>query len=367
MINQYQYNPYLLLINLFLWLLLVIRYWRSISSNRISGIKNNYSFFILIVLIYSVFAFSEADTYHYHRMFDELKATNVREHVEPFYFWLIQVLPQGGYYIWRLIVWGLSLFLMIKTFRRIRLDSEITSLLFSLILLSPFVLTRGTLGFSLLLYSTALIFYPGKSKLLSVILGIIGICLSIFLHKSIIAFLAVAIFSLLPTGKTYYWVSVLAFPVLYKIITRWAMWFLGLDIISDETSASGLSYLDREVFKRNFLGQLQWVITYLPLILSAIFLVKSIIYDKMQFPKYGKFLFRTAYNLLYIGLLFYNQEVSAFISSRFLHASYFFMLIPTIVLFQNRRNKWTTMVAVLYGFACLYNYVYHFYSFYKVW
>ena len=357
-------NPFLSIINIVIWIILLIKYRGALNIGRIHH-NQNFSFFFVFVIVYVVFAFSEADTFHYYQLFNDIKNTNERGHIEPLYFWLIQILPDNGYYLWRLIVWGLALLFIVKIFKRHKLDSEISSFLFSIVLLSPFALTRGSLGFALLLYSISLIFCPNKNKIIfSFIIGLLCAILSIFCHKSIIAFIFIVLLSIIPVGKSYYWITVILFPVLYQGLKSYALWFLNLDIITDDTFSSGMRYLEGDEYRRNIFGIIQQIIIYLPMVLSVITIAKNIYFLKTPFPVYGKILFKVAYNLLYISLLFYNQ-FSPFLSSRFLHASYFFILIPMIILAQERKKRTFLIISLLFIFSSLYTYLYHLYTAYN--
>ena len=210
----YRYNPFLLLINFAMWLILLLYYRKASNTDKINNKSNNYLFLFVMAVLYMVFAFSEADTYHYHYMFNEIKSTNNRSHVEPFYFWLIQKLPSNGYYLWRLIVWGSAICFQILTFKRLKLDSNLISWLFSLVLLIPFSLSRDSLGFSLLIYSCSLIYKPGKYKFCYFVVGIIGFWLSSYLHKSMAIFIIIAILSIIKVNKIYYISSFILFPFL---------------------------------------------------------------------------------------------------------------------------------------------------------
>lgn len=368
MYSLYKYNPYLLLINVAVWLILIIRYRRASSLYYSFHSSNGYGFFLVMAILYLVFAFSEADTYHYHFMFDEIKSTNTHSHIEPFYFWLIQKLPAWGYYIWRLIVWGMAICLQVLTFKRLGLDSDLASWLFALVLLVPFSLSRDALGFSLLTYSCSFIYKPGKYRLLSIVIGFLGVWLSSYLHKSMIVFIIIAILSAVRVGKLYYVSSFILFPFLYGVILVFSEKFLGLGILPEFTSASGMHYLESNEFKRNLNGIIQWVVTNTPLIFSEFILIKYLIFKNVKISKFGTFFFRISYNLIYIGLLFFGQDTSAFLSSRFLHASYFFLLIPLIQFYSlpERRNSIKT-ISLLYMISCAYNFAYHFYSYYRSW
>lgn len=364
MIDIGHINPFLSVINIGIWVTLLIKY-RDALNNQRPHKNQNFLFFETFVVLYAVFAFAEADTFHYYQLFNDIKNTNERGHIEPLYFWLIQVLPNNGYFLWRFIVWGLSLLIIVKIFKRHNFDSKISSFLFTIVLLSPFVLTRGSLGFALLLYSISFIFYPVKNKkTYSIIIGLICAVLSVFCHKSIIAFIFIVLLSIIPVGKAYYWISVILFPLLYQGIKSYALWFLNLDIINDDTFSSGMRYLEGDEYRRNIFGIIQQIIIYLPMLLSIFILVKNIYYLKIPFPYYGKILFNVAYNLLYISLLFYNQ-FSPFISSRFLHASYFFILIPMIILAQERKSVVFSRISLLFIFSSLYTYLYHLYTAYN--
>ena len=77
---EYTYSGKLAILNLILWLIFVIIYRAEFfrHTNR----SMNYAFIGIIVTIFATFGFSEADTYHYHRIYDEMLKFSEAIHVE---------------------------------------------------------------------------------------------------------------------------------------------------------------------------------------------------------------------------------------------------------------------------------------------
>ena len=185
----------LTLINLFLWLILVYVY-RS-EYFRTTNRPGKYELIGFIAILFSTFAFSEADTYHYEYIYDKMVLYNVRIHIEEFYFWLVQVLPQN-YYIWRLAIWGSAALIYIKVCKVNKLDSRIVGLIFPLILIQQFAVTRGCLGITLFLLGASVFIKREKQNKALYIWSVFAIVASLFLHKSLPLFIAIAALAFIP-------------------------------------------------------------------------------------------------------------------------------------------------------------------------
>lgn len=141
--------------------------------------------YITACLVWS-FAYAEADTYHLEEGYEYMYRTHDIIQVEPFYFWLIQTLP-NNYILFRMVVWGSASILIYISARRMNLNPETFGFFLAINFLPQFAQTRGTIGFALLML--ALIYVSQSRKKINIIIGVLMIFATYFLHKSIPMFI----------------------------------------------------------------------------------------------------------------------------------------------------------------------------------
>ena len=359
----YDYNGNLAIINLLIWFILLLTY-KSEFFQYVPK-KTSYSFLFLMVILYTTFGFSEADTYHYHEIYDEMLKFGEAIHVEPFYYWLIQFLPHN-YYIWRFVVWGIAIILMIATFKRFNLNSTAVGFVFPLILLQQFTVTRGCLGIALFIYSLSFLLKPSSHRVLSYIFAISGCVLSLFLHRSMPLFIIMVVMAFVPLNKTLIIISILAYPLIRAGIMPHIFSFINSGFFSDETADFAQHYLQSEQSIANFNGILRLCLDYIPRFLIFIFLIKEYIFNNHRIDKPMKFLLQYAYILFYIALLFFGQETSSFISSRTIHMMCFPLTIVLAYHLTINYKRSALLKASMSFFICsdLFAFIY---TIYKTW
>lgn len=313
---EYTYNGQLAIFNFLIWLIMIIKYKTEfVNQTRLSF---HYVFLYIMIVLFATFGFSEADTYHYHSIYDEMIKFRTAVHVEPVYYWLIEHIPHN-YYLWRFIVWGSAAVLLVTTFKRLELNASSVGLIFPLILLQQFVITRGCLGIAIFLYALTFILKPTSNKLLSYFWGILCCILSVLFHKSIPLFIAISFLALIPLNKGLIIVSVILFPVLRAVVLPFVFDILGGSLFSTDTAEFAQGYLESDKSVANINGIMRLCLEYIPRILIFIFLVKEYIFDKKEIPKNIRFFFQYSYILFYIAMLFFGQNTSSFVSSRTIH------------------------------------------------
>ncbi len=356
---MYQTDGKLALINLFLWLLLLFY-----NSNK-KGYSNNYIFSGLLILAFATFAFSEADTYHYREIYDQMIMYHEPIHVESFYYWLIEFLPHN-YYLWRMVVWGISLCLLIFTYKRYRLNSNTLESVFAIILLQEFVVTRGCLGISLFLFSISLFSIPLRQKVVSYILGFLGVVVSVFLHQSLPIFILIFLFTCIPFRKSTILLSLILFPIIRVGLLPYVSELLSTGLFSLETMDFASSYLEDDKSVANTNGLIRQVIELLPFFLMFILLVVEYVFRQKYIERPVKILFKYSYVLFYIAMLFLGQQTSSFISSRTIHM----MCFPLVIVVANyisttKRQNWLLNTSLV--FFCIADVFAFLYTIYKTW
>lgn len=340
----YTYSGKLAIINLILWLILWVYYSRTSKRNNRSILA------YILILIFATFAFSETDTYHYHDAYDQMLLYNEPVHVENFYFWLINILPQN-YYIWRFVVWGISLLLLGITYKRYKLDSNSAGLCFTLILLQHVVVTRGSLGVSLFMLALSLLLLPSKSRFFSYTLAAVCVVISVFLHRSLPVYIALMILAFIPLNRYTVIFSLILFPIFRIGLLPNVYEILSIGLFPADTMNFVESYLEDEKSVANLNGLIRQVIELLPIILMLIFLTKEYVFKKKYIATYIKFLFKYSYVLFYVAMLFWGQQTSSFISSRTIHMMCFPLVIVVAYYMSTNRRRARLLNISLIGFA----------------
>ena len=348
MIEHPPYNGQLAIFNLILWLFFIIYYRREIY--RQTRCENNYAFVCILVILFSTFGFSEADTYHYQGLYDEMIKFGESAHVEPFYYWLAQFLPHN-YYIWRFIIWGIAAILMIATFKRLNINSSSVGIVFPLILLQQFTLTRGCLGIALFIFSLSFLFKPSKHKIISCIFAVLGCAISLFLHRSLPLFMFMALLALIPFNKTLILFSILLYPIIRVTIMSYVFNILDYGIFSEEVTDFAQHYLQGEQSTTNINGIIRRYFAYIPRFLLFFVLIKEYIFQKDKIDKFVKFLLQYSYILFYVALLFLGQATSNFIASRTIHMMCFPLSIVLAYYLTNNKRSNLLKVAMFF-FIC---------------
>lgn len=349
----------LALINLVLWLFMLIYYWNKSNSSR----KQFWG--VAAMLLFFVFGFSEADTYHYYDVYNQMLLYHEPIHVEPFYFWLIEFLPHN-YYLWRFVVWGMALFILMFVYKRYGLNVNILGVVFTLILLQKFVVTRSCLGIALFMLAISLFYVSSKSKLLSHLLGVLCVVASVFLHQSLPLFIGIFLLSFIPFNRLTILLSLILFPIIRELLLPYVLELLSMGVFSSETIDFAASYLEDEKSVANTNGLIRQVIELLPFFLMFVLLVVEYVFRKKYIERSIKILFRYSYVLFYVAMLFLGQETSSFISSRTIHMMCFplVVVVANYISTTNRRNWFLNTSMAFFCIADLFAFLY---TIYKNW
>lgn len=152
------------------------------ERKRISNL--NYSIALFFIVLFSLFSFWGADWFNYQSIFDELKRKETfRGHMEDIYVFSIRYIFHY-YYEFRLVVWGIALFLFHLTIKRLNLNIQLSWFIFGVIFLPVFSYARVSLAMAVMIYGATLLYDSSINKSRSFCLGVLLILFSAFLHKS---------------------------------------------------------------------------------------------------------------------------------------------------------------------------------------
>ena len=329
--------------------------------NKTNGV--GFGEFILLGCCYSVFAFLTGDFFNYEELYNLAILHGEENHFEPFYYWLIHVLPTN-YYLWRAVVWGSAVIIAALIYRKTSPNFRQCSFLFCLMVLPTFPNLRNNLGLVVLYYSVIIFLFSQRNFKTRIILLILGIICAYQLHKSMFMYIVIFGIAMLPTNKYFFIGSILGFPFIYKYVPLLSSLFLKDSFANEASMASGQGYLDAGLSQiANFYGILQVSIWRLPVLILIAYAIYHIYFKQYIISYRFRVFLNYSYILLYMACLFYAQPVSEFFSSRFQDAV---MLPLTIflgyyltVIHKSKIVKislYTLVLANLYDFS---------YSFYK--
>jgi len=353
------YNGQLALFSFIIYLICLVRYRKSVCITTTTNYIKEYIFLLLWLLISSVFAFAEHDTYHYWNGFNEVKAG--WGYFEKVYYFLASL--TSSYWIWRLMIWGTSSLLILFTSFRLKIRPETLGLVMTMFFISQFTITRGALAFSLCTFGlTVLMSIPQDSsvfkKTLLFSISVVIIYLSTKCHRSMMLFiLFIPIAICFPLNKKTIYFSILLFPLLYFLIKYLLPLIISSGFLSESMAELVEDYSNQEGINlslngviRTYIEHLGWIFIIYPLALFAI---------KDYTNKAITFFIKYAFVLIYFGSLLFKQPLGPFMSTRTLHAASFPLLFSASYFLQY--HKPTKLMKL--GMACFFisTIVYHFY------
>lgn len=321
----------------------------------------SYFLFWLIISLFCTFYCWGYDYNSYIARFEYVTPSTVSDYLEPFYSWLI-INVTHSYLSWRFVVWGLATFLVTLTFKRLNVDKNVAFFLFIAIpLYQTFFILRQSLAFAVILFGLSILYVPlSKRKYLNFCLAFGVICGSYFFHKSMPLYIALSMAVLIvPFTKRNILISVLLFPVLHYLISRYSAALLGFNFFTEQAIDAGNMYLESD-YSQNLttLGWIQTIIQRLPIFLILYYAYFKMDQDSIKYKGYLSFCFAC----VYISMLLYNQPFSGHLSLRFWASA----LLPIVIfvsgniekLLQSRFVKSTTALIV---FSYLWNILYNVY------
>ena len=306
----------------------------TISQSR------NYWFVFLGMALYSVLGFLEPDTYHYHRIYEEMMVSGLRVYVEPFFYWLAIHLPHS-YVLWRFFIWGTASFLMIQSAKMLDLNANVLCFMAPLLFLLQLSVTRGAIGLALMVFC-AILFIQSleKKKVVLVIVAILGIFASTFLHKSMIIFIVILVASyLIPLNKRTFIVSLILFPFLYGAALQLFQNFSFFSELSEDQVQLISNYQVSEKMVKNINGIIVAFFEKTVLLFLVFNITKKYLYDKIESTEAQRFIYKYAYLMVYVSFLFFGQEVSNWVSDRTLHAASFALVLCATHCFDTDKVK----------------------------
>lgn len=328
----------------------------------VSKLKINSS--ILLAVVFCVFAFWAGDYKHTEAVYDNMRHDDA-SHFEKVYIFIAHDL-NVNYHLFRLIIWGSTILLIVQTFKRLKMRLDVSLFICFGLYLPMLSYARVSLAMALMFYGFSYVAKPWRGlKYLSYLFGGLIIWYSSFFHRSAIfgVFIIIAsyIFGVLK-GR---WKMVL-FILLYPTVIYMTSMFLEDFMLEDAyentiiATDNAQRYLEGDERYEGWGIFLQNIIYRTPFYLMAYMFVKQYmdgIIAARPFINYSIACFLTvAISTVFIFDLGYNTYVMYY---RFLN----FAMIPmavTIAYFivkgkQSKEIKWVVIIGIA---ATIYTLIY---------
>lgn len=353
----------LYILNFILFIFLLFPYLSVYKGNK--GILRQERFhqkqilsYCIALLLLSVFGFSDFDFWGCWKGYIHCKKNGDSGVYEPFYEWLTYYTP--NYFIWRTIIWGLAVFLMIKTIKRLKVNYNATFIFLTLIYVLSFYKLRNVLGFSVMFWGLSLIISPDKkNRRLCIMSGILYIVLSFWCHKTMIMSIALLASCCLKFNKCRINILIIAWPFLISAVTILLNKFIGGIIVLGNNDMGlanrAMSYATNVGETSNLNGMIRTALIESSILIPFAYMTKKIIYDKIQIPSSINCLYKYWFVTTYIAYLFAFQDAANWIYIRIGTMGYFPMCIVLGWYWATHRRTRSQRLILL---LCLLSYLY---------
>ena len=321
---------------------------------------------LVFTILFCTFGCVGGDFLHNQVIYDLNVQSDHPIHFENIYVLLIKGLPTNDY-LWRFCVWGLAAFLLFKILDEIKSDLDFSFFVFTLMLLNHFPNLRQTLGFMMMFYGYVLLFRSAEDAMpQKLVMGIILLIISTFFHSTIFVFIILTLLLFIPGTKSLAMiiVSIIAFPFLYDMTKELSTQFIGLVSNNDMMQEKATKYIESSFrVELNIRGFLKIIVNRLPVLMLFFFGIKKILIDKIESSYMEKHLLMLTYMLIYVSCLFFNNNVSAYLSQRFWDAACYPLTIFAMIFLRNYSGSLYVKIT-LYAFLAsnIFNMAYSLYT-----
>lgn len=335
--------PSLVLFQIAIFTFAMLPFFASIKyckRNLYLHYTNRYTWCVVLLgLLFCIFASYDGDWYHYYDIIvANYEKPDPYTHIEPVHMWIISTVSFGIYIWWRIIIWGLSFWLLYLSFARLKMNDLLTWSAVICICVLQMSTGRVYLGIALLFYGFCCIINPVK-RWKSVIKGLILMGFSIIFHKSMIIYICAGVLALIYYKKWMLIVFICAIPFMIKIFMSLLLKYLMSDNISnavmwylkDDQAAQGVGIL---IYKWSL-----YSLMFILFIVSSKYIVK-----KQNLPSNS---FRRIWQMLFILIALYivvfcaltlNGIGSTSISSRITLGMYFPLAVLLSKMLKEKSN-----------------------------
>lgn len=370
---QIQYNWQLLFISIMVYVISIFIAKPSITflNPQRNNINKGTKTFFFLLIINSVFAFWEYDTYHYWNVFNKTNMYFNNEILgyEEIYNWFKRI-SRNNYFLWRAYIWIPACLIMYYTAKKLHLLNR--NFLVAMLLFGSFLsYSRGMLGHAMLVLGCVLL-VDKRNNTLTQIIGISIIALSYFFHKSMLINIIFAILAIIPFGKKSVIFSIIAYPF-FSQVASYIVDVIGggvLDVTSldEDFKDSALRYTNSESTRRNTIGVIITIIQLLPQYITLFYLYNKVMIKRIfgiEERNVYSYLFKLTYVSFYVASLFFFVDTSDWIYERFKYMGFFPMVfILGKVFSMDKTNKTLKTIIILQMISVLWMLCYRLYKWY---
>ncbi len=254
--------------------------FEHIDSKKIKY-KGMYRFMLFCSFILLMTNIYESDYFSYARMIQEYKFSPFsHNHGEPIYGYIAWVVDRN-YFLFRAIVWGGALYLLLKVFDVFRLNRYLGFyLMFSMYFTTHFI-SRAAFAYALYFIGFGFLFRNGRGLTLPQRFFAIGlILLSVVFHKSSFFLVLITPLVFLPINKRTIIAILLIFPLLLPMLKQiFDLFAVGL--VDDIALQKALiTYSKRETAVANWKGLIRSVILIGTYYFPVIYATKQLYFSK---------------------------------------------------------------------------------------
>lgn len=302
--------------------------------------KKNITFFLVLGLfVYTLTNFVNGDYYHYYVYINNLYSVNSSRGLEPLYQH-VALLFNNNYLLFRLFVWGLALFLYIKTIKRFNLSVNHTIFILIVCFFNTFSYARASLGMAIFFYGFSYFYVSDKHPLLGKILGIAFMIASIYFHRSMYILLGMFVISyFVPTNKTGLLSLLCIFPILVTGVKLLFGNLLESNSVDDEMMASKMLLYSEAVSEQlNWKGVFQNLLQYSTYYVPLIMVTKKFIFDNKVYEISSAYvhLYKLTFAVIYLASIFLFVVAT---NQVFFYRILFMSMIPTTFLLSYLVDK----------------------------
>lgn len=203
--------------------------WPGITNSKIRHPESEYrgktTFMWITCVIFCIYAGWDTDYMHYYKIYIDIADNPIAiltTHLEIAYYPFV-VLSAGSYSLFRFLVWGLAMLLMVQSLKQLKLNNNMTAITFVAFNLLYFSYARVSLAMMLYIYGFVLLRTREKRRrVLKTAAALLLIIVSVFFHKSMlfVVMLTPLAFTRLTKGKM---VAVLLLLPVLLVVMRYAV------------------------------------------------------------------------------------------------------------------------------------------------
>lgn len=319
-------RPWCYFLYLMVYFMVLFFNWHNINGTYFPHKKKSFAdyFLIIAVIFTSIFAFTRGDFYSYA---DVVQHDYNRDHLEDFYNWLIGFV-NNNYLLWRIVVWGSALVLLLITVKRLDLDVRFTFLVFFLGFIQVFNYARVSLACALYFFGVSFFIKPFKPKVLSFIIAAAAIWCSNYFHSSVYVLIGITIFLFVPLNK---WSIPLLLLAIIVIMQSSYSQLLNSMMYSDAIYADRfMQYVENS--ERGFLKGLSGFLTntleYGSILIPFVIITKNAFFANNTIPKCIRNLEKVLFGIIIVALMFVFTAPTIVFFYRILNMS----IIPVSIL-----------------------------------